>query len=742
MFRSSIVTTLMSLALFAAQQSHADGIQDNIPENVRRIPEVGVAVPDDRAASMRTSLGRLQEKIAAINAGKDASAKSLLPDVMIFERAVRCALDYQEFFDVRDLDKADALLIEGIKRANQLLAGNPEWMNQKDATETPPAGFARLRAVKPEYLTQKGLVVRGYISRIDNTVQPYGLVIPPTYAIDHSVPTRCDIWFHGRGEKLSEVNFLWDRMHNPGEFTPDHTIMLHPYGRYCNAFKFAGEVDVLEALEDVQKRYRIDEDRISVRGFSMGGAACWQFATHYADRWFAANPGAGFSETPQFLKVFQKEELKPMPWEQTLWNLYDCDKWALNLTHCPTIAYSGENDSQKQAADVMEKALAGHGIQLRHVIGKGMGHKFDAESKRLVSKALNELAITGRQHTPRTINFMTHTLAYNRMHWLTIDSLNAHWKPATVRAKLVHVDPVPPEPGASGGWQPARMRLSLAVSNVESLTVDFPAGTFSQTELPQHGTALAEQAFKNGIDLHVSEEPDASGGMGKSKPPFSNLQIPPPASDGSWTFKLIRNPDSTSDSSDSASVTLRKRHNLQGPIDDAFMNSFIFVRSTGTAANEAVGKWAEAELTRAIEHWRRHFRGDARVVNDVDLTDEMIQSSNIVLWGDPKSNSVLARIADKLPIQWTADKVTVGEKSYDAKNHAPILIHPNPLNLNRYVVLNSSFTFRDYAYLNNARQVPMLPDWAVIDLNTPPNSVWPGKVVDANFFDETWQLKN
>jgi hypothetical protein len=171
------------------------------------------------------------------------------------------------------------------------------------------------------------------------------------------------------------------------------------------------------------------------------------------------------------------------------------------------------------------------------------------------------------------------------------------------------------------------------------------------------------------------------------------------------------------------------------------MDSFIFVRPTGTAANEAVGKWAEAELTRAIEHWRRHFRGDARVVNDVDLTDEMIQSSNIVLWGDPRSNSVLAKIADKLPIQWTADKVTVGEKSYDSKNHAPILIYPNPLNLNRYVVLNSSFTFRDYAYLNNARQVPMLPDWAVIDVNTAPNAIWPGKVVDANFFDEQWKLK-
>ena len=77
-----------------------------------------------------------------------------------------------------------------------------------------------------------------------------------------------------------------------------------------------------------------------------------------------------------------------------------------------------------------------------------------------------------------------------------------------------------------------------------------------------------------------------------------------------------------------------------------------------------------------------------------------------------------------------------------AAHHAPILIYPNPLNPNRYVVTNSSFTFREYAYLNNARQVPMLPDWAVVDLTTPPGNVWPGKIADANFFDEQWQVKS
>jgi len=68
------------------------------------------------------------------------------------------------------------------------------------------------------------------------------------------------------------------------------------------------------------------------------------------------------------------------------------------------------------------------------------------------------------------------------------------------------------------------------------------------------------------------------------------------------------------------------------------------------------------------------------------------------------------------------------------------LIYPNPMNPERYVVLNSGFTYREYDYLNNARQVPKLPDWAVFDLNTPPNSQRAGAIADADFFGEQWQL--
>jgi hypothetical protein len=69
-----------------------------------------------------------------------------------------------------------------------------------------------------------------------------------------------------------------------------------------------------------------------------------------------------------------------------------------------------------------------------------------------------------------------------------------------------------------------------------------------------------------------------------------------------------------------------------------------------------------------------------------------------------------------------------------------VLVFPNPLNPQRYVVINSGFTFREFDYLNNARQSPKLPDWAVLDTSVPAGPHYAGGVTDAGFFDETWQL--
>jgi hypothetical protein len=646
----------------------ADGAADNLPDKDRPVPPPGVQVPDSDRTELEAGLTDLDKAITALR-GKQ-SAQPYLADVEIYHKAVRYALQGGEFFAPNDIQKAKALLKVAEDRCDALENGKAPWASNPGPTAL------------------------GYVSQIDGSVQPYGHYIPASYPASGNTRYRLDTWFHGRGETLSEVNFIADVQRSGGPFVRPDTFVIQLYGRYCCANKLAGETDLLEALADVKRRYRIDDNKIVVRGFSMGGAACWQMAAHYASDWAAAAPGAGFSETAQFLKVFQNETVKPTWWEQKLWQMYDCPEYTPNFFNLTLVAYSGEKDSQKQAADVMEKALAAEGITMTHIIGPNTMHAYEPKAKIEIDRRIDSILETGRTPIPRKVRLATPTLKFNRQYWVTVDALGHHWEPARVDAILKDDHTV-----------------EAATKNVTAVSFRMDPGYCP-------------------LDVHEIPEVILDG---------QKLKAAPVGSDRSWTAMFRRNGSKWA-AGPAEPAGLVKRHDLQGPIDDAFMESFMIVRPTGTPAAPGVSKWVDSELQHAITEWRRQFRGDARIKNDGDITDADIANHNLALWGDPGSNKILARIADKLPIKWTAESVTVGGKSYPSSTHAPVMIYPNPLNPNHYVVINSGFTYREYDYLNNARQVPKLPDWAIVDTTTPPNSRYPGKIVDANFFGEKWEL--
>lgn len=572
---------------------------------IKPIPPPGVAVPEADVAELRQALAKI--------------AGSSNPDVAVFEKAVKWALEYNEFFKPEDIGKAKEIL------------------------------------ARAQSQPKTGLVVHAYRSKIDGSLQPYGLVIPENY--NPARKWRLDTWFHGRNETLSEVNFIHDRLTKPGEFTPADTIVIHLYGRYCNASKFAGEVDFFEALEDAKKRYAIDSDRIIIRGFSMGGASAWQMGAHYPGLWAAVAPGAGFSETPEFLRMRAEDVAAQPDWQRKLWHLYNATDYAANFFNVPTIAYSGEKDGQKQAADIMERFMKREKLDLPHIIGPGMGHKYHPDSKIELDKRLAVIAERGKEDLPASIRFVTYTLRYNQMKWVTVDAMSKHWEPARIEGEL-----------RDGS-------LTLTTENIDALSLD-----------PRviRNTVIDGQTLRPSISYHRKGSKWHAG-------------------------KKLNG----------------KQSGLQGPIDDAFLDSFIIVKPSGPST-----PWVEAEMTRAIREWRKQFRGEARVKMDHEITAQDIQSSNLILWGTPQSNSIYKRVAGKMPMAWPKEE-----------NRALIMVAPNPLNKNRYVVVNSGFTFREFDYLNNARQVPKLPDWAIIDTSVPPDAKAPGKIVEAGFFDEQWKLR-
>jgi len=313
-----------------------------------------------------------------------------------------------------------------------------------------------------------------------------------------------------------------------------------------------------------------------------------------------------------------------------------------------------------------------------------------------VSRRIDLLADHGRDPLPSHLKFVTWTLKYNRMRWLQVDGLERHWEQAQVDAVMnaEHSD------------------VAITTANVNAVTLSFEPGEcpFDPIQAPQ-------------VMIDTQQ-----------------LAPPGPMSDRSWLahFRKQDGKWAIVDKVDDGS--LRKRHDLQGPIDDAFMDSFVMVRPTGKPLNDKTGAWVDHEMKHATDAWRAQFRGEARVKDDTAIDDNDIASSNLVLWGDPSSNAVLKRIADKLPIRWNGDAIHAGDKTYPAGTDLPVMIYPNPLNPKRYVVLNSGFTFREYDYLNNARQSAKLPDWAIVDTTVPPSPLDPGKIADAGFFGERWEL--
>jgi len=480
---------------------------------IRPVPPPGVPVPAPERAELEAGVARLRD------AGGKLQGNPLLPDVLIYEEAVRYALQFNEFFKTDEIAKARDLLRQGEARAADLKQGRHPWT------------------------TATGLVVRGYISRIDRSVQPFGLVVPPSYSPDAPHRWRLDAWFHGRGETLSEVNFLTDRQRNPGEFTPRDTIVLHLYGRYCNANRFAGETDLFEALDAVKRGYAIDENRILVRGFSMGGAAVWHMAAHHAGLWAAAAPGAGFSETTEFLHM-KENDVREMPaWQRALLHLYDATDDAVNFYNVPVVAYDGEIDPQRQAADMMERAMGAEGLRLTRITGPGTPHRYHPDSKVRIDAILDAIAERGRDPYPRKVLFTTWTLAYNRMKWVVIDALGKHWERARLDAEIT---------GPS--------TVEARTTNVTAFTLEMGPG---------------------GCPLDVATRPTVVIDGQK-------VAAPKPMSDRSWTVHFRQSGGTWTAEETQATAGLHKRHGLQGPIDDAFMDTSS---SFGRPAHRSRREW-------------------------------------------------------------------------------------------------------------------------------------------------------
>ena len=140
----------------------------------KRIPPPGYTLTDAERTALTAGAAALRDEINAIvrDFSGDARRTGLLPDVEIFHKAVDWALRYDEFMAPKEVAYARMLLEQGRRRVADLRAGRAPW------------------------LEQKGLVLRGHRSRLDGSVQPYGLVVPEDLAPPPAQPPLL-VWLLG-----------------------------------------------------------------------------------------------------------------------------------------------------------------------------------------------------------------------------------------------------------------------------------------------------------------------------------------------------------------------------------------------------------------------------------------------------------------------------------------------------------------------------------------------------------------
>ncbi len=138
------------------------------------------ALSDGDRKEIEADLKALTNQLARLPSDKTEERA----DAEVFAKGVAWALRYDTQFEPADAALLKKALERGKERAAALEAGKRPWAERK------------------------GKVVRGFVSAVDGSVQPFGVIVPAGY--NPAKPIRLDVVLHGSSKPvgMSELRFM------------------------------------------------------------------------------------------------------------------------------------------------------------------------------------------------------------------------------------------------------------------------------------------------------------------------------------------------------------------------------------------------------------------------------------------------------------------------------------------------------------------------------------------------------
>ena len=536
---------------------------------------------------------------------------------------------------------------------------------------------------------------RGYRSKVDGALHHYALYVPPGWKEESDRQYSMIVALHGLGghpvktlsilfgNPMGEEETRDERIRFPGRVGRAPMFVLAPEGFGSSGYYALGERDVLDVIETVKERYRIDDKRIYITGASMGGTGAARIPLHYPDLFAASVPLCGYHNMRYYSQV-RKQPTSTV--EDYLLNVHSNIHWVQNGTHIPMHIVHGTLDQPRSSQDLHEHyKLAGNRATLTLLEDTGHNVWDDTYEKGWIFRHFM------RQHRnphPRHIRFKTANLRYNKSGWLRIDDMENpnDWAEIT------------------GEWT-EDAAISITTNNIHAFTMTI------DTVLAEGGIAALSINGNPVKDFHPEEK--AVTFVKKSSGWKQQSFSPPP---------------------------MTKKAGLAGPIGDIEYDSLLFVYGTGDP-------WEGTLAKRIIGHLNPPRYGMTvqwKVKADVEVSAADLQAHSIVIVGTPNGNKLLQRIQGLLPIQVKNGAIVAGKKKFGGKHTAASFIYPNPLNPNRYVLVHTGTTREAIYYTGHLPN--MIPDYVIYDASDwgYTEGVVLGSdrsVKAAGFFDKYWQLK-
>lgn len=529
-----------------------------------------------------------------------------------------------------------------------------------------------------------------FLSRIDNSVQYFGLRYPIHYSPSKSYGILLSL--HGSGDE--------GLIMAGGHENKDWAFVVAPTDRRPWGFGYHawGRIDLHEVLDLMIERFNIDEDRICITGASMGGYGSIYHGLMFPSKFAAIAPEASSSSrlvsSPSHL---QRSNIFALPGINYILERIYLDQHLIHFTenalHLPITVIHGGADRvvcpiNPRLFQSRMKDLE-YDLKYREVPGKPhfwFEKRLEEGNGRLWAVCIDHPEVIDffekqrRKLFPKKIIFRLVDLSCNdTFYWIKVKEQKKAFHLTEVRAEI------------------KENTLLLQSKNVTQMEIHLPS----------------ELVKANKIHVNWNEKE-------------RDLVIPKDR-------KIILG--------ESSSSSLKKTPSLYGPLRNVFFKPFVLVYGTQGSDQETALLLNNARIF-ARRFWR-WANGFTRIIPDEKVDEDIIANYNLILFGSPSRNAISAKVSSDLPIRIESKKLVFGGRTFKDEELGMALVYPNPLNQDRLMALYAGTTPKMERTIIKVQPIDRrvgAPDFVVAGRKF--DSYGWANVKALGYFSPRWDLEN